>query len=481
MMKYLKTIILNNFQSHKHTILDFNQGLNVIIGPSDAGKSAIIRAIKWVLYNEPSGDYFIRQGENDVSVTLIFSDNTKIKRYRSKSKNQYILYNNLGEEIKYEGFGLGVPEEIIEKIGIEKIYLDSEESNLINLGEQLEGPFLLSEKTSTRASAIGRLIGVNIIDDALKDTLRDLRNSSIEKKNKDSHISSLKEELKTFEFLRDLNLKLEDLEIIKDKIKIKSEKKDNLIKLSSKYIENVKEMKDLNTYLDKLKNVNNLEIKIKIIENLNNNYKYLKNKKEIYNYCKSEIEKSSIIIYKLKGINRLIEIDKYLFAIVSLKSKLSKLNSNFILANSNKIDLNTMLLQLDNTETIQGKINDSSNNLKNLNQLNSLKDKYISNQDSIKRGERYIKMFKDVHLVDNYYKSLQKNIIKLEVLYDKKLVIDKYKINLSLEKDKYKNVTLQMEESLNKYKELLKNQEICPLCLSNLDDDKVNHIIEHFK
>ena len=133
-MKYLKTVILKNFQSHKYSVIEFDRGLNVIVGPSDTGKSSIIRAIKWALYNEPSGDYFIRKGETDVEVSLLFSDGTKIKRYRSRSKNQYILYDKLGEEIKYEGFGLGVPEEIIEKIGIEKIYLDSDETNSINLG-----------------------------------------------------------------------------------------------------------------------------------------------------------------------------------------------------------------------------------------------------------------------------------------------------------------------------------------------------------
>ncbi len=42
---------------------------------------------------------------------------------------------------------------------------------------------MLSEKNATRANAIGRLVGVHIIDDALKDTLRDIRNLNIKKKN----------------------------------------------------------------------------------------------------------------------------------------------------------------------------------------------------------------------------------------------------------------------------------------------------------
>ena len=166
-MKYIKQVTLENFQSHKHSILEFDEKLNVIVGSSDSGKSAIIRGIKWVLYNEPYGDYFIRENENQCSVTLKFNDNTVLKRYRSKSKNQYLLIKNNGEEMIFEGFGSNIPEEIIDEISIKKIYLDSSEYNSINLGEQLESP-LLSEKSSTRASAIGRLVGVNIVDDALR-------------------------------------------------------------------------------------------------------------------------------------------------------------------------------------------------------------------------------------------------------------------------------------------------------------------------
>ena len=59
-MRYIKKIILENFQSHKYSVIELNEELNVIVGPSDSGKSAIIRGLKWALYNEPSGDYFIR-------------------------------------------------------------------------------------------------------------------------------------------------------------------------------------------------------------------------------------------------------------------------------------------------------------------------------------------------------------------------------------------------------------------------------------
>ena len=51
-------IEIKNFQSHKHTVIDFSNGVNVIIGSSDCGKSAIIKAMRWCITNSPAGNSF---------------------------------------------------------------------------------------------------------------------------------------------------------------------------------------------------------------------------------------------------------------------------------------------------------------------------------------------------------------------------------------------------------------------------------------
>ncbi len=42
----LKTIKIKNFRSLKDFDMDFNQGLNVIIGENDAGKTSLIDSLK---------------------------------------------------------------------------------------------------------------------------------------------------------------------------------------------------------------------------------------------------------------------------------------------------------------------------------------------------------------------------------------------------------------------------------------------------
>ena len=479
-MKYLKTVILENFQSHKYSIVEFNEGLNVIVGPSDTGKSAIIRGIKWALYNEPAGDYFIREGERDCTVTLEFSDNTKVKRYRSKSKNVYILIKNDGEEIKYEGFGTSVPQEIIDEIGIEKIYLDSEESNSINLGEQLEGPFLLSEKTSTRASAIGRLIGVNIIDDALKEALRDLRNASIKKKNLDVMISLVEEDLKEYDYLEDLSSCVEKIDKIKDSIKEKSLKLDILNKTLIKSNQIQMELKEVKFQLESLKNLNKLDSMVKNIEAIYRNYRYFNSIKENMDRNSKEIISNENLLRRLNDVNKIEDI------CADIDKIRNKRNNLLLLENKMKINTNNLNVVksiyngLINLPVLRDNINILEENIKRLVIINKLKENYTLNQKSIGIGTIYISELSKVENIFDVYNKLEDNLKRLYVLQgylDKRTrLINELKSEAKII-EKMKN---NIDNELQKYKVLLNKLEVCPLCLSRIDSKKIQHIMEHY-
>ena len=59
----LTSLTIKNFQSHKDSTLQFSPNVNVILGHNDSGKSAIFRAIDFVVFNSLSGDSFVRHGE----------------------------------------------------------------------------------------------------------------------------------------------------------------------------------------------------------------------------------------------------------------------------------------------------------------------------------------------------------------------------------------------------------------------------------
>ncbi len=173
-MRHLVRMRVENFQSHADTCLELTGGLNVVVGPTDQGKSALVRALRWCLYNQPRGADFRRVGTEVCRVTLEFSDGTVLGRERRAARNRYTVIRPGAEPRILEGFGAGVPAEVLEAHGMPELELDVDRSVSLNLSLQLDSPFLLAETGGTRAKAIGRLAGVHLLDLALRGVVRDL-------------------------------------------------------------------------------------------------------------------------------------------------------------------------------------------------------------------------------------------------------------------------------------------------------------------
>jgi len=93
----IKNIRIINFQSHQNSFLKFDSGVNIIVGESDRGKSAIIRALRWLIWNRPTGDDFRSNWGGDTEVTIEINDEVFITRKKTKSFNGYIV-KSLGKK-----------------------------------------------------------------------------------------------------------------------------------------------------------------------------------------------------------------------------------------------------------------------------------------------------------------------------------------------------------------------------------------------
>lgn len=477
-MKYITKLILENFQSHKYSELVFNEGMNVIIGPSDSGKSAIIRALKWVLYNEPAGDYFIRENENQCSVTIHTNDGFILKRYRTRSKNGYSLTYPNGEELIFEGIGSSVPDEIIDTIGIRKIQLDSDESASINIGEQLEGPFLLSEKTSTRANAIGRLVGVNILDDAIKETVKDIKNINSRKKNLEESLDNINSELESYIYLDELSSIYNELKVRVNLLEDKNRKLEKLLTLKSNlnFIQSNKENTEV--ILMKLENIYEIEILSgKLSKEINKYYNFEKILEKLNVY-------EQRIVITEKTLNLLIDLPQVDKAYSSLEYKIKNYNELTILYdkyNKLKRDKNNYINIMDSLEHI-----DEVNNI--FNELFFKTSTYIK---ILQYHSKLIEINKKVHYLNQINARLNEFIgqIKIdEMSFKIKLHIDLVTFNnkiIKLQKDiaTLSQIIVKFNEDKNtivyKYKKILSNYEKCPYCLSDIDKDKIEHIIKY--
>jgi len=143
---------LKNFQAHSKRTVEFDEKVTTIVGSSDSGKSAIIRALQWVCCNQPQGSAFIREGEKEAVVRLEVDGQVIIRR-RTASVNEY----RLGES-KLKSFGASVPDKVADLLNL----------NQINTQAQHDSPFWFSETSGAVSRRLNEVVDLQIIDSSLQ-------------------------------------------------------------------------------------------------------------------------------------------------------------------------------------------------------------------------------------------------------------------------------------------------------------------------
>lgn len=199
--KKISKVILNNFQAHKHTEVEFDDGLNIIVGESNNGKTSILRGIMWVIDNQPLGTDFIMAGQNDCSVRIEYNDGTFIERGRTLKdtgyyKIRYIDENGNLQDEEYRGFTNAVPVEVANVHQMPKVNITKDIETHLNVLSQLDAPFLLTESPLVKASAIGRITGTHVVDAAIKESNKTIQSNNKFVKNYELELKEKEDELK---------------------------------------------------------------------------------------------------------------------------------------------------------------------------------------------------------------------------------------------------------------------------------------------
>lgn len=178
---------VQNFQSIEDATVVVD-GLTVVTGPNNSGKSALMRAIRGVFTNAPGGP-LVRHGCAHLTVTLTFDDSTEIvwekgwekPGRKGKTVNRYTING-----MQIAGVGRGVPPEV-EALGVREI---SAASDRIwpQIAQQFDGTlFLVNRPGSAVAEALSDVERVGKLASALKASEKDRRavNSELKVRRKD--------------------------------------------------------------------------------------------------------------------------------------------------------------------------------------------------------------------------------------------------------------------------------------------------------
>lgn len=241
---YIKKLNLLNFQKHSELNLDFVNGVNIIFGSSDAGKSCIRRAIEWVVQNE-NIDGIRKTGTKQTSVCIILDNGIEIERVRSQTINRYILRKN-NEEKVFDSIGKNIPEEIKEALTIYPIEVDGEEIYL-NSQPQISLPFLFDKSPSFRMKLFNKLTGNDVLDVLFGQFNKDILRIKRDNKEETTRFEERAKELKKKE------IEKEKVEAIYKRLKSRVEKVKELYEKYSKLVE-LKELQEKN--ISNLQNIN---------------------------------------------------------------------------------------------------------------------------------------------------------------------------------------------------------------------------------
>ena len=191
----LASIEIKNFQSHKDTKIDFSKGINSVCGESDNGKTAVIRAVKWVVENRPLGTDKLNSSWNkgfkeNMSVKMVLSNGDWVERVRGKDRNGY-SYCEGGKVVDLNATGTDVPQKVKDILRLGDV----------NFQFQLDSPYLLSLPASEASRYLNRIIHLDSIDRLLSEADSDKRRISAERKVVEKDIKECASELESLSWV----------------------------------------------------------------------------------------------------------------------------------------------------------------------------------------------------------------------------------------------------------------------------------------
>lgn len=205
----IASVHIQNFQSHPDSKLEFASGVNVIVGSSDSGKTAIIRALRWAVWNKPLGDAFRSDWGGDTQVKVELGKGEFVRRFKGKGGDRYVREEwdpddpeNSPQEMEFKAFGTVPPQEIDDTFNLKEL----------NLQNQIDRPFLLDVSPGEVARYFNRIAKIDQIDSSIQTVEKWVREIRQHISNHETQITEQQANLDSFKYLDKMEAEIEVLE-----------------------------------------------------------------------------------------------------------------------------------------------------------------------------------------------------------------------------------------------------------------------------
>jgi len=188
-------LVLRHFQPHKKLTIEFGERVTCIVGPTDTGKSSVLRALRWICLNRIGSRSFISWWSKFTTVTL-YVDGHVIRRRKGKAN----LYEMDGQEFK--AFGTTVPEPIARVLNV------SEE----NFQRQIDPPLWLAESPAQVGRELNKIVNLDIIDHTMEAVAKRKREAQSKVSSLTEVRNKLKREVRSLSWVTECRKEYEELE-----------------------------------------------------------------------------------------------------------------------------------------------------------------------------------------------------------------------------------------------------------------------------
>lgn len=231
----LKSITLRNFQRLKTAHVEFSDGVTTIHGPTDSGKSSLIRALQWLFLNEApdAAPKFFTWGSKFASVTGMIDDHKLVRRRKQGGRNSYILDGKRLDAVRTD-----VPEPVAHVTQVTPT----------NFQDQHSPAFWLSDTPGAVSRQLNQIINLEDIDTALSKAASLVRSTKTEADIFKQRSASSKKARDNLAWTEECEVELAALESLEDKIKESDKQIEDLSRL-------IHQIKTIDTELGQAKEV----------------------------------------------------------------------------------------------------------------------------------------------------------------------------------------------------------------------------------
>jgi exonuclease SbcC len=191
----IEKLSVENFQKHRRLVVKLDARVTTFVGKSDAGKSAVLRALRFVCLNRAASGVITR-GESACKVKLV-AEGRKVIRRKTAAKNSYSLDGKV-----FAAFGKEVPAEIGDLLRVSEI----------NFQRQHDSPYWFNETGGKVSRELNELIDLSLIDDVTSKVASEVRLARAEEEVCKARLTLAESEAAKYEYVERLDARLAELE-----------------------------------------------------------------------------------------------------------------------------------------------------------------------------------------------------------------------------------------------------------------------------